>query len=300
MMRICTLSCALSLSVLVSGANAQSVRESFESYPAGGLPGGGWLDASERVEGHEILPTAFVIDTVDAHGQPTRAVQTRNVFGNSQGILLPIEEAPVQTIEVDVRVDETGNGASWPMAIGFTQNDGSADINGSPQVLLYAWIDQRWHFFVANGPGGMGQDFIVPAPLFEIGRWYRLILTVDHERRIFDTRIVDAATNQTLGGGAVQLLWWDKPLDTISLFDGDIDDTGTIGTSASVDNVAYEPRNAVCPGDCDASMSIDFGDLVSILFEFGGIGPASCDADGSGTVDFQDLVTSLFAFGECE
>ena len=118
MMRICTLSCALSLSVLVSGANAQSVRESFESYPAGGLPGGGWLDASERVEGHEILPTAFVIDTVDAHGQPTRAVQTRNVFGNSQGILLPIEEAPVQTRAGGRSPRRTGFAAADPATAG--------------------------------------------------------------------------------------------------------------------------------------------------------------------------------------
>jgi len=53
-----------------------------------------------------------------------------------------------------------------------------------------------------------------------------------------------------------------------------------------------------CPGDCDMSLTVDFNDLVCILFEFGetsGIG----DVDGSGLVDFNDLVATLFQFGPC-
>jgi hypothetical protein len=43
---------------------------------------------------------------------------------------------------------------------------------------------------------------------------------------------------------------------------------------------------------------VDFGDLTSMLFAFGGSDPA-CDADGSGTVDFGDLTAALFLFGPC-
>ena len=54
----------------------------------------------------------------------------------------------------------------------------------------------------------------------------------------------------------------------------------------------------LCPGDCDGSGSVDFADLVSILFEFGGAsGP--CDADNSGEINFADLVSALFLFGPC-
>lgn len=49
------------------------------------------------------------------------------------------------------------------------------------------------------------------------------------------------------------------------------------------------------PGDCDGSGTIDFSDLVCILFQFGpGTGPADCD--GSGTINFNDLVCTLFVF----
>jgi len=57
---------------------------------------------------------------------------------------------------------------------------------------------------------------------------------------------------------------------------------------------------AGCVGDCDGSGTVDFNDLVSMLFEFGGPGGGiGCDADGSGTVDFNDLVSALFVFGPC-
>jgi len=51
----------------------------------------------------------------------------------------------------------------------------------------------------------------------------------------------------------------------------------------------------VSPGDCDASGTINFNDLVCILFNFGpGTGPSDCD--GSGTIDFSDLICTLFLF----
>ena len=55
-----------------------------------------------------------------------------------------------------------------------------------------------------------------------------------------------------------------------------------------------------CSGDCNSSGSVDFADLVAMLFEFGTAGSnVNCDADASGGVDFADLVTALFAFGPC-
>ncbi|CAE7396588.1 unnamed protein product [Symbiodinium necroappetens] len=72
------------------------------------------------------------------------------------------------------------------------------------------------------------------------------------------------------------------------------------GEDAIVDIGAYEFQNAiVCAGDCDANGTVDFNDLVAMLFEFGVSDDGRCDADGSGAVDFNDLVAALFAFGPC-
>lgn len=61
------------------------------------------------------------------------------------------------------------------------------------------------------------------------------------------------------------------------------------------------PRGAgaSCLGDCDLDGTVDFNDLIAILFEFGAPPTPTCDADGSGTVDFNDLIATLFRFGPC-
>ncbi|MEQ9616424.1 MAG: VCBS repeat-containing protein [Phycisphaerales bacterium] len=70
-------------------------------------------------------------------------------------------------------------------------------------------------------------------------------------------------------------------------------------------NTLYELRSVCpavlpCPGDCDNSRTVDFNDLVAMLFEFGNPDPSdACDADATGAVDFNDLVTALFLFGAC-
>ena len=65
--------------------------------------------------------------------------------------------------------------------------------------------------------------------------------------------------------------------------------TLTIGTT--------DDSGPVCPADLDGSGSIDFGDIVQVLSNWGSTGPA--DLDGSGTVDFGDLIAVLSSFGPC-
>jgi len=75
---------------------------------------------------------------------------------------------------------------------------------------------------------------------------------------------------------------------------------GAIGSANAVGiNVSVPSAGALCLGDCDNSGSVDFNDLVSMLFEFGSGAGTTCDADESGSVDFNDLVTALFSFGPC-
>ena len=63
---------------------------------------------------------------------------------------------------------------------------------------------------------------------------------------------------------------------------------------------ACAPPIPLCLGDCDNSGTVDFQDLVAMLFEFGNPTPsAECNADGMGGVNFQDLVATLFLFGPC-
>ncbi|CAE7897707.1 unnamed protein product [Symbiodinium necroappetens] len=75
------------------------------------------------------------------------------------------------------------------------------------------------------------------------------------------------------------------------------------GTSETYDAVLFLAESAgtekICLGDCDGNGSIDFNDLVSMLFVFGQDTDDGCDADENATVDFNDLVATLFLFGPC-
>ena len=55
-----------------------------------------------------------------------------------------------------------------------------------------------------------------------------------------------------------------------------------------------------CPGDCNGNGTVDFADLVAMLFQFGNDTDEGCNANGQGNVDFADLVATLFFFGPCE
>lgn len=54
-----------------------------------------------------------------------------------------------------------------------------------------------------------------------------------------------------------------------------------------------------CFGDADGSGVVDFGDITSVLANFGTMGPPfrPGDADGNGVVDFADITTVLANFG---
>jgi len=84
-----------------------------------------------------------------------------------------------------------------------------------------------------------------------------------------------------------------------------IDATGTISmfrtTGPGSINVSVPgPMGAaLCVGDCDDSGSVDFNDLVAMLFEFGNSDAGQCNADQTGRIDFNDLITALFLFGPC-
>jgi hypothetical protein len=53
---------------------------------------------------------------------------------------------------------------------------------------------------------------------------------------------------------------------------------------------------APCPGDADGDGDVDLDDLLLVLGNFGGPGPAG-DVDGDGDVDLDDLLLVLGNFG---
>ncbi|MEQ9617315.1 MAG: CehA/McbA family metallohydrolase [Phycisphaerales bacterium] len=53
-----------------------------------------------------------------------------------------------------------------------------------------------------------------------------------------------------------------------------------------------------CLADCNFDLTVDFSDLICIIFAFGQT-DSIADVDQNGTVDFNDLLAALFQFGPC-
>jgi hypothetical protein len=73
----------------------------------------------------------------------------------------------------------------------------------------------------------------------------------------------------------------------------------TVLTDVPVNQSVTISPGEVCTGDCNGSGSVDFDDLISMLFDFGNT-PLRCDLDMSGNVSFDDAVAALMRFGPCD
>lgn len=77
------------------------------------------------------------------------------------------------------------------------------------------------------------------------------------------------------------------------------DASGNTGFDSSRDDLFINAPPPPCPGDADGSGAVDFGDVTSVLANYGAVGPphGPGDADGSGTVDFGDITSVLANWG---
>ncbi len=287
------LSCALALPALSSAALAGTLTDDLEGLTPGPLPQGIWEDMSTRVAGHTTIPTSDVISTTDAFGQPTLAIQTKLIFGKSTGFHTPVQAATFHDLTADVRVDSFGDGLAWGMSVGFTADDGASDINASPQCLIYPWFDGTWHLFVTEPSGG---DFLLLGEPIIIGKWYTVQIQVDTTTGFVSTLVREADTGRPVAGGSTTIPNA-STYDSLSFFDGEYADTGTISSQTTIDNIRYVASGFPCPADLSGDRNVDSTDLAIMLAAWDG---SEADLDGDGNVGSGDLAILLAAWGECD
>src|SRR3954454_3486266 len=152
---------ALAVACLAGPAAAGPVGlpETFEGNAVGSFPAG-WSDvATVEPTSTAPKPSAVVVTTTDAFGNPTKAVATLpKVLGTlpatrpSQGIYRPIAPMSVYSTTADIRIDRFSDvtdfdcgcppaalsGTDSPMQAGFTQLQGTTDFSKAPFVGLAA------------------------------------------------------------------------------------------------------------------------------------------------------------------
>ncbi len=234
------------IAALTPAASADIFQDDFESAPVGSFPGDPWHDIFERAVDRPVpAPTMTIIETTDAHGNATRAIQSSQTSGTN-GAFVPIEHANKHTVSMDVRIDRApAPNQGWPMAVGFIQDSGvgSGDVNANPQALIYGWNNRRWWFFISQGQDRPAVNVMLGGPQYQIGVWYRFTITADTELGVFEATVADAATGDVLNERTITHTSWDPArgmFDAITMFDGESATATTVG-QATLDNVVYTP-----------------------------------------------------------
>jgi len=230
------------------------IADNFEGYAIGGLPGGVWQDAVNFIdEPTHPGDSISVIQTVDAFGNATRAVQIADHVGTSGGMMASVTHTDVQRFEIDLRLDQQGNrnGANWMGAVGFFQETDQTDFNWSPQASVYAASNGRFRLFVQNndGQGSGARDFGMGVGQWALDTWYRVSLEIDSVNGVFDASVINIATGEVLSSTHRTYLGWNTEFgqyDLISVNDGEYgSDPGTIGNMSTYDNANYVPAPGV-------------------------------------------------------
>ncbi|MFG0313015.1 MAG: hypothetical protein ACF8LL_02345 [Phycisphaerales bacterium] len=243
--------------------------DDFESYAPGAFPAPFWQDAGllHPDEPNPPIPSMVVIETTDAFGAPTQAVQFVEAIGETQGIYhaaMPIERV---VISANVRIDQYCDMpftevSDWPIEIGIAQfSEEFPDLCCAPQIGLYvSSLEQEWRLYAIGDESGFSEiDFDVPAP---VGVWFTVELTIDTIAGQVTSRLWDTASGTPVLDRTDALGTWtpnDGPFQLITCFDSDLAPENTIANLATVDD--FEFRLA-CQADCNGDGQLNILDFV--------------------------------------
>lgn len=242
---------AIGASALCVTCAAGDIYDNFESYQIGGSPGGIWVDASSYIQNPTNPgPTVSMIQTIDANGNDTRAVQINDALGTSGGIAGQVERQQIQRFESDIRFDQAsdGNYPNWVIASGFFQVTDEPDLISMPQAVVYALnTSRRFRLYVhnADGQGGRTLDVALGSATWDFDHWYRVSLEVDTETGAFTSTVIDLESGEIIIDNTRTMNGWNPEFgqyDLISVNDGEYGtNTGTRGNVVSIDNARYIP-----------------------------------------------------------
>ncbi len=296
------IACVIGTAIVASALHAQPMSDDFESHEVGLFPSSTWNDITDRTVGSPtVSPTMTIIETTDAHGNPTRAAQTNQEPGTNGLYQYVSPDTQHHHISMDVRIDSMhAANAGWPVSVGYSRYLGQDDVNANPQALVYVWTGRVWNLFIALGDGRPAVDLRVTGPQFNIGQWYTVTLDVDVATGFFEAQVFDAATGDRLNRVTHTYAQWDPEVDSftsITSFDGGNVNSALQGQS-TIDNVMYaQSPLGLCPADLSDDGELDFID-VSLFAAAMSAGSPAADLNNDGETDFIDIsefVASFFA-----
>ena len=230
---------ALTMAPRAAHAALVGTSDDFSGDAIGTFPTG-WLDvATVNPASPAPKPSALVVGTTDAHGNPIHALATLPAIAPSQGIYRAVPLSSTYSSKADVRVDRFSDFATgtnpttdWAMAVGINQLQGTTDPAFIPSIQIYASaITHSWRLFAATTDVSADLDLGVPVTL---GTWYGVQVDLNALTGSVHSSIIDAATGVSLADVTTALTSFgswipsvDGAFDIEGFFDGELTATTT-------------------------------------------------------------------------
>ena len=184
---------------------AASTSDDFESYATGSFPVPKWSEFGTFGPTNPdyppaVLPSMTVVDTLDAFGHATKALQNVDGAGSPKGVYAPQATGSTLSVSADVRTLRYSNsdpGTVLPWQDGaamvgmFTANRAS-----SPFASIYASSTTHGWRFAYSGDATLSpllDDYDLSAPAL-LDVWYHVALDIDRQTGSFHSRITDIAS----------------------------------------------------------------------------------------------------------
>jgi hypothetical protein len=272
---------ALPLGPTTATSAAGAADEDFETDALAALPGCPWLDVGQvPTVTTAPNPSATVVATTDADGQPTQALALVDAVADSQGIYRPVPVSSRYVVAADMRVDQLSDGGTLPYQEGagvfVAQLNGDLNLCCVPAVGIYASsVMQGWRLYVV-GISGLFEDIDLTVPV-TIGAWQRVEFELITTTGAIRSRIWDLATDTLVLDQVTTIAGWtpgDGDYDILAVVDVEVSKESTIGNEMVFDNISYqlgfdEPCTSGS-GDLDGDGDVDGFDLAMLLAKWTG------------------------------
>ena len=252
--------CALTLAS--PAAHAAPTNDTFETYAPGAFPAPAWTDFATFVGPipnypPPVLPSMTVVQTTDAFGHATQAVQTVDTAaGAVKGIYALQAHASTLTVSADVRVLRYSD--SNPSTVKPWQDVGAGialfkvDPSDSPFLQVYASsTTHRWRLdYTGDAAVSPDVDDYALSGAADLGTWYHVLLEFDRQAGTFHTRITNIAAG-TFVDDVINPPNWQPGIDD---FNGVLFSSGeasatlapgpgaaTVSNIAQFDNINFAP-----------------------------------------------------------
>ena len=251
---------AMALAPHAADAALVGTSDDFSGDAIGSFPAG-WLDvATVNPASPAPKPSALVVGTTDAHGNPVHALATLPAIAPSQGIYRMVPLSSSYSSKADVRVDRFSDFAAgtnpttdWAMAVGINDLQGTTDPALIPSIQIYASaITHTWRLFAVTTDVSADLDLGVPVTL---GTWYGVQVDLNALTGSVHSTITDAATGASLADVTTALTGFgswvpsvDGAFNIEGFFDGELTATTTSNLAVvtnidQVNNALPEPAS---------------------------------------------------------